>query len=85
MSAKERAVTRYRDHSILINPSGKLEDAFNDAFAIYEPGAHPMNTLWIHEHPGTVDKIYSTEDEARDAALTLARAWIDAHLARPTE
>jgi hypothetical protein len=64
----------------LVNPSDTPQGALTDAFAIYEPGAHPMSTVWLHEHPRGEIKAYDTEGEARKAALQLARAWIDGHI-----
>jgi len=70
----------YRDHNILINPSGKPDTALTDAFMILEPSANPMFTQTLYEHPRDKIKTYGTEDEAKTAAMALARAWLDAHL-----
>ena len=82
MGTRGVTTTVYREHNIAINPSGKPDDALTDAFMILEPTVNPMFTVTLHEHPRDQVKTYATEDEAREAALTQARAWIDAHLAR---
>lgn len=78
MTERIRPTSLYRGFNIAVNPSGKAKDARTDAFSIFEPGAHPMNTVTLHEYPGKVE--YNTEAEAHDAAMAKAREWIDAHL-----
>lgn len=80
MSTQDRNVTRYREHSILINPSGLPENAQKDAFSIFEPGANPMNTLWLYDLPKDDVNNYLSEDEAYEAALRRAKSWIDDRL-----
>ena len=85
MGTQDVSTTVYREHNIAINPSGKPDGALTDAFMILEPSVNPMFTVTLYEHPRDQVKTYATEDEARDAALAQARAWIDAHLARTTK
>lgn len=80
METGDVAITDYRGHNIAINPSNLPETACTDAFAILEPSANPMFMAWLHEHPSDEVKEYPSEEEARSAAMQLARAWIDAHL-----
>jgi hypothetical protein len=75
----------YREHNIAIHPSGKPGDKLTDAFMILEPTTNPMFTRTLYEHPQNQIKTYASEDEAREAALQLARAWIDARLDKPVE
>jgi hypothetical protein len=75
----------YREHDIAIHPSGKPEDACTDAFMILEPTTNPMFTRTLYELPHDQVQTYATEEEARDAAMQLARAWIDARLDKPVE
>ena len=85
METQDANTTVYRDHTILIHSSGKPGDALTDAFMILEPTTNPMFTRALHEHPHDQIKTYGTEDEARESALKLARAWIDARLDKPIE
>ena len=85
MGTRDVTTTVYRGHNIAINPSGKPDEALTDAFMILEPSANPMFTVTLHEHPRDQIRTYGTEDEAKDAAMKLARAWIDDRLARPVE
>ena len=80
MEACVRPSTDYREHTILFNPSGKTEDALTDAFMILEPSANPMFSAVLYEHPSEKIQAYGTEQDAYDAAMTQARAWIDAYL-----
>ena len=66
--------------NIVINPSGTPAGGLTDAFMVLEPSENPMFTVTLHEHPRDQIKTYPTEAEARDAALQLARTWIDEHL-----
>jgi acetylornithine/succinyldiaminopimelate/putrescine aminotransferase len=75
----------YREHDIAIHPSGKPEDALTDAFMIFEPTTNPMFTRTLYEFPHDQVKTYGTEDEAKEAAMKLARAWIDARLDKRVE
>ena len=75
-----RTITRYRDYSIRLNPLETNEGARTDAFHIGKPGPHPGMDLWVHEHPKDQVKPYPSEAEARDAALRIAKAWIDSRL-----
>lgn len=75
----------YREHDIAIHPSGKPEDARTDAFMILEPTTNPMFTRTLYELPHDQVQTYATEEEARDAAMRLARAWIDARLDKRVE
>jgi hypothetical protein len=75
----------YRGHNIAIHPSGKPDDALTDAFMILEPSANPMFTRTLYEHPREQIQTYGSEDEAKDAALRLAQAWLDEHLSRRAE
>lgn len=85
MEARGVMTAVYREHNIAIHPSGKPDDALTDAFMILEPTANPMFTRPLHEHPQDQIKTYRTQEEAREAALKLARAWIDARLDKPVE
>lgn len=82
MESRVRPSTVYREHNIVFNPSGKTDDALADAFMILEPSTNPMFTSMLYEHPKDRIQMYGTEEEAYDAAMTQARAWIDAHLDR---
>lgn len=82
METQDANTAVYRDHTIVIHSSGKPGDALTDAFMILEPTTNPMFTRTLHEHPHDQVKTYATEAEARDAAMKLARAWIDARLDR---
>jgi hypothetical protein len=82
MGTRVHPSTVYREHNIVFNPSGKTGDALCDAFMILEPTANPMFTSILYEHPREKIQVYSTDEEAYDSAMTLARAWIDAHLDR---
>jgi len=73
----------YREHDIAIHPSGKPEDRLTDTFMILEPTANPMFTRTLYEYPQDQIRTYGSEDEAKEAAMTLARAWIDARLDKP--
>jgi hypothetical protein len=77
--------TVYRDHDIAIHPTGRPQDALKDTFLILEPTSNPMFTRTLYEHPADKVKTYGSEDEARDAALKLAQAWIDARLDKPVD
>jgi hypothetical protein len=83
MGTSAASTATYRDHDIAIHPSGRPGDALTDAFIILEPTTNPMFTRTLYEHPRDQIKTYGTEDEAREAALQLARAWIDARLDKP--
>jgi hypothetical protein len=52
---------------------------------ILEPSANPMFTRTLYEHPREQIQTYGSEDEAKDAALRLAQAWLDEHLSRRVE
>ena len=80
METQDANTAVYRDHTIVIHSSGKPGDALTDAFMILEPTTNPMFTRTLHERPRDQVKTYATEPEARDAAMKLARAWIDARL-----
>jgi hypothetical protein len=78
MSSYERTITRYRDYSIRLNPLETPEGALSDAFHISRPGPHPEADIWRYEYPNSdVKKDYPSESAAREAALKIAKAWID--------
>jgi len=83
MGTSAASTATYREHDIAIHPSGRPEDSLTDAFIILEPTTNPMFTRTLYEHPHEQIKTYGSEDEAREAALQLARAWIDARLDKP--
>lgn len=72
----------YRGLHIVINPSGTPAGGLTDAFMVLEPSENPMFTVTLHEHPRGQVKTYPTQAEARDAALQLARTWIDGHMGK---
>jgi len=72
--------TDYREHNIVFNPSGKADAACADAFMILEQSPNPMFTSVLYEHPEDKILTYRTEEEAYRAAMTQAKAWIDARL-----
>lgn len=82
MVSRDAISTDYRGYNIAINPSGKRDNALTDAFMIFEPTVNPMLTRTLYEHPLDKIKTYGTEDEARNAAIQLAREWLDKYLAR---
>jgi hypothetical protein len=85
MGTSDDNTAMYREHSIVIHPSGKPEDSLTDAFMILEPTTNPMFTRTLYVHPQNQIKTYGTQDEARNAAMQLARAWIDGRLDKPVE
>lgn len=85
MGTNAASTASYREHDIAIHPSGRPEDSLTDAFMILEPTTNPMFTRTLYEHPRDQIKTYATEDEAREAALQQARAWIDARLDKPVK
>jgi hypothetical protein len=85
MESRTVTTTEYRGHNIAINPSGNADEALTDAFMIFEPSANPMFTRTLYEHPRDQIRTYSTEDEAKAAAMQLARVWLDQHLAPPAD
>lgn len=70
-------ITLYRNYSIKMNPSGMLVGAMTDTFAISKLGAHPKANVLLYEHPKAKVKKYLTESSAREAALKLAKSWVD--------
>jgi hypothetical protein len=82
MESHDANSTVYRGHNIVINPSGTSGNALTDAFLILKPTINPMLTSTLYERPRGEVKAYATAAEARDAAITQARAWIDARLDR---
>jgi hypothetical protein len=75
----------YREHDIAIHPSGNPEDSHTDAFMIFEPTTNPMFTRTLYELPHDQVQTYGTEEQAKEAAMKLARAWIDARLDKRLE
>jgi hypothetical protein len=82
MENQESSTTVYCGYYIAINPSNKPDEVLTDAFLILEPSTNPMFTATLYEHPGDAVKTYATQDEARQAALQLAREWIDKYLSQ---
>lgn len=82
MQGSARPPITYREHDIVFNPSGNPEKALSDGFMILEPSMNPMLTAVLYEHSQAQIKSYGTEEEAYAAAMTQARAWIDARLDR---
>lgn len=80
MEERQVKTTVYRGHNIAINPSNRADEALTDAFMVLEPSANPMFTTTLYEHPRDQIKTYSSKEAARDAAMRLARDWIDKHL-----
>jgi hypothetical protein len=82
MGTQDATNTEYCGYNIAINPSSKPDEALSDAFLILEPSTNPMFTATLYEHPRDAVKTYATQDEARDAAMQLAREWIDKYMAQ---
>jgi hypothetical protein len=85
MPTRVNSSTEYREHDIVFNPTGTPGDACQDAFMVLEPSPNPMFTSVVYEHPADQAQVHGTEEEAYDAAMAQARAWIDARLDRPSE
>lgn len=85
MASTDASTADYRGHNIAIHPSGTPDEALTDAFMVMEPSANPMFTRTLYAHPRDQRKTYATQEQAREAALALARAWIDARLDKPVE
>jgi hypothetical protein len=75
-----RSSTSYRVHDIGLNSSGRSDDARTSIFMILEPTANPMFISVLYEQAPYNVQIYDTDEQAYDAAMTQARAWLDAHL-----
>lgn len=82
MGTEDATNAAYCGYNIAINPSGKPDEVVTDAFIILEPSTNPMFTATLYEHPQDAIKRYGTQDEARDAAMQLAREWIDKYMAQ---
>jgi hypothetical protein len=84
MGSQDVSPAVYRGLNIVLNPSGEPH-ALTDAFLILEPSINPMFASTLYEHPRADIKTYETKEAARDAAMNLAHAWIDARLHKAVE
>lgn len=80
MGSQDLSPAVYRGLNIVLNPSGEPHGALTDAFMILEPSVNPMFASTLYAHPRADIKTYDTKEQARDAAIKLAHAWIDARL-----